>query len=139
MSDVDNVQLQIFVQFHHDIIFFVWNQILWLCPFHEELGIWEWCPSVLVPTYHLWFPFIVYSLCIVVFINKLRTRNNDYANSVRYVSQQRGQARFPCSCLSGFREIVTHAFIQGTSLDGALGHSYCCDFGSLLLKTIFKC
>ena len=57
-------------------------------------------PSVFVPTYHLLFPFIVFSWCIVVFIDKLRTRNDEYANSVRYVSQQLrrnpfSQIRFP--------------------------------------------
>ena len=40
-------------------------------------------------------------------------------------------------CLLIFREIGTHAFSHGTSWDGSRGHSYC-DFGSLLLKTIFE-
>ena len=52
-------------------------------------------PSVLVPTYHLLFPFILYSSCIVVFIDNSRTRNDEYANLVRYVSQQRRRTRFP--------------------------------------------
>ena len=52
-------------------------------------------PSVLVPTYHLLFPFIVFSWCIVVFIDNLRARTCEYANSVRYVSQQRRRTRFP--------------------------------------------
>ena len=44
-------------------------------------------PSVLVPTYHLLFPFIQYSWYIVVFI--------DNYELVRYVSQQRRLTRFP--------------------------------------------
>ena len=52
-------------------------------------------PSVLVPTYHLLFHFIVFSMCIVVFIGNLRARTCDYASSVRYVSQQRRRTPFP--------------------------------------------
>ena len=57
----------------------------------------------------------------------VRTRNDELANSVPYVSQQRGRTWL------GFREILTHAFSPGTSGDGARGHSNCCDFVSLLL------
>ena len=53
--------------------------------------------SVLVPTYQMLFPFILYSLyswCIVVvFIDNLWTRN-EYANLVRYISKQRRPTRF---------------------------------------------
>ena len=69
-------------------------------------------PLGLVPTYHLLFPFIVYSWCIVVFIGNVRTRNDEYANSIRYISQQRGRTRFSSLkiCISiGFREIGVHS------------------------------
>ena len=78
-------------------------------------------PSVLIPTYHLLFPFIVFSWCIVVFINNLRASTCEFANSDRYVSQQRRWNPFPPlkgfhinSCLHGFREIGAHAFSPGT-------------------------
>ena len=83
------------VWFHHDIIF-VWNQIL-LCPFHQVPVLENSkqmsfsCGSNI---YHLLFPFIVYSWCIVVFIDNVRTTNDEqaYVNSVHYIviSQQRG-------------------------------------------------
>ena len=52
------------------------------------------CPSVLVPTYYLQLPFIMYSWCIFVFIDNLQTRNDKYANLVCYISQQRERIRF---------------------------------------------
>ena len=98
--------------------------------------------SVLVPTYHLQLAFVVYSWWIVVFIDNLRTGNEEYANSTLYVSHQRGRRQVPYlmfqyqCCLLVFREICTHAVSPGTSWDGARGHSFCCDLGSLLSKTI---
>ena len=51
--------------------------------------------SVLVLTYHLLFPFIVFSWYIVVFIDNSRARTCEYAHSVRYVNQQRRRNPFP--------------------------------------------
>ena len=51
--------------------------------------------SVLVPTYHLLFFFMVFSWCIVDFIDNLRARTCEYPKSVRYVSQQRRRNTFP--------------------------------------------
>ena len=65
---------------------------------------------------------------------------------VRELSSSRKSAKktdpFPplkisISIVQGVRGIGAHAFSPGT-WDEALGHSYCCDFGLLLLKTILK-
>ena len=79
-----------------------WHHLLFGIRFHCcVLYIRYWkiesrCVSVLVPTYHLWFPFIVHIICCIVnFIDNLRTKYNEYANSVHYVSEQKGRTRFP--------------------------------------------
>ena len=126
------------------------NQILSVPSWYHPLFEIRFIRKLRVDFLQFWFQHITcdfLSSCIDVFIDNLQTRNDKYANSVRYVSQQRGRTRFPHlnhvdvhinSCLLGFREIGTHAFSPRTSWDGPHGHSYCCDFGSLLWKTIFK-
>ena len=122
----------------YDIIFCLESDSI-IVSFSSSTGFWRVDFPVLVPTYHMLFPFIVFSLCIVVFIDKLRARTCKYAISVRCVSQQRIKTE-PVSPTYDFHinRIGAHAFSPGTSLDEALGHSYCCDLGSLLLKTIPK-
>ena len=70
-------------------------------------------------------------MCVVVFIDNLRTRYHECANLVRYGSQQRGRnvphLKFPCRNLYVGIPRGPRAPSPGTSLDGARGHSYCCD------------
>ena len=95
----------------------------------------------------VWFQHItcyflpgVYSWCIVVFIDNVRTRNDEF------ISLRRSKKKNLVSSLEISisvvvyrmkREIGTNAFSPGTSCDGAWGNSHCCDFGSLLLKDYF--
>ena len=51
-------------------------------------------PSVLVLTYHLFFLSSCIHGILLFFIDNLRTRNDEHANLVRYVIQQRRRTRF---------------------------------------------
>ena len=58
-------------------------------PFHQVLVSWEQIFFSFGSNVSPAIPFILYSWCIVIFIDNLRTRNDKYANLVRYASQQR--------------------------------------------------
>ena len=78
-----------------------WRQPLFGIRFYCVFFIRYWkieskCPSVLVPTYHVRFLFIVYCVTYKSFIDNYR--NHEYTNSVPYVSQQRGRTRFSKGC-----------------------------------------
>ena len=88
------------------------------------------------------------SSCIVVFIDNYTDQNSRVSefSSLRKLTKRTNpvfslKISITIVVYLGFQDICylgTRAFSPGTSLDGAPGHSYCCDFGSLLLHTIFR-